>query len=99
MADFVVIAEFSVAAQHKSAFLAACAIDAASSMADEPGCRQFDALTMADAPESVVLYEVYDDRSAFEAHLRTPHYAAFAEAVIRFGVATTQVRLLERQGA
>ena len=52
---------------------------------------------MTDAPESFVLYEVYDDRSAFEAHLRTPHYAIFAEAVIRFGVATTQVRLLERQ--
>jgi len=27
--------------------------------------------------ETVVLYEIYDDRAAFQAHVKTPHFAAF----------------------
>jgi hypothetical protein len=28
-------------------------------------------------PDRILLYEIYDDRAAFEAHKNSPHYAAF----------------------
>lgn len=96
---FVVLAEFSVPAEHKAEFLKLCAFDATSSVRDEPGCRQFEAHTVEDAPEAVILYEVYDDRAAFDAHLQTPHYATFADGVERLGVAKVQVRMLTPAGA
>lgn len=97
--SYVVLAEFGVAPEHKAEFLELCAFDARSSVADEPGCRQFEAHVMADAPDAVILYEAYDDRAAFEAHLRTPHYATFAAGVKRMGVAEKQVRFLQRAGS
>ncbi|MFT4113421.1 putative quinol monooxygenase [Silvibacterium sp.] len=94
---FVVIAEFHVPATHRSEFLDLCRYDADRSVADEPGCRQFDLSTSGEAPETVVLYEVYDDRAAFDYHLTTPHYAKFAEGVERYGVTKVSVRFFDRQ--
>lgn len=93
---YVIIAEFEVSAQRKEEFLELCRFDSTSSVRDEPGCRQFDALTIDDAPDAVVLYEVYDDKAAFDAHLATPHYATFAEGVKRLEVTQKQVRFLTR---
>ena len=94
--SFVVIAELSVPKPHRAEFLELCAFDSRSSVGNEPGCRQFDVLTMESVPEAIVLYEVYDDKAAFDAHLATPHYAEFAEGVARMGVTKTQVRFLDR---
>jgi (4S)-4-hydroxy-5-phosphonooxypentane-2,3-dione isomerase len=48
----------------------------------EPGCRQFDVLVDAKEKTQVVLFEVYDDEKAFEAHQQTPHFKKYlAEAV------------------
>ena len=99
MADdaYVIIAEFEVSAAHKEEFLELCRYDSTRSVQDEPGCRQFDALTIGEAPEAIVLYEVYDDKAAFDAHLRTPHYVIFAEGVERLGITKKQVRFLTRR--
>jgi autoinducer 2-degrading protein len=48
----------------------------------EPGCRQFDVLVDPNDAARVMLYEVYDDEKAFEAHQQTPHFKKYlAEAV------------------
>ena len=48
----------------------------------EPGCRQFDVLVDPNDQARVMLYEVYDDDKAFEAHQQTPHFKKYvAEAV------------------
>jgi quinol monooxygenase YgiN len=48
----------------------------------EPGCRQFDILVDPNDRTKVMLYEVYDDEKAFEAHQQTPHFKKYlAEAV------------------
>jgi quinol monooxygenase YgiN len=48
----------------------------------EPGCRQFEALVDTTDPTKVMLFEVYDDERAFEAHQQTPHFKKYlAEAV------------------
>ena len=48
----------------------------------EPGCRQFEVLVDTSDPTKMLLFEVYDDEKAFEAHQQTPHFKKYlAEAV------------------
>lgn len=94
---FVVIAEFETPAQHREEFLDICRYDGKHSVADEPGCRQFDVSTGEESPNHIVLYEVYDDRAAFETHLTMPHFAPFADALERLNVQRIGVRFFTRQ--
>jgi (4S)-4-hydroxy-5-phosphonooxypentane-2,3-dione isomerase len=58
------------------------ALENAAGARAEPGCRQFDVLVDPADRASVMLFEVYDDEKAFEAHQRTPHFKKYlAEAV------------------
>jgi hypothetical protein len=59
-ATFVVVPEFVVKPDCLDAFLALAKDDASHSVADEPGCRQFDIVQMEGAPCQVLFYEVYD---------------------------------------
>ena len=48
----------------------------------EPGCRQFEVLVDPKDKSQVVLFEVYDDEKAFEAHQASAHFKKYlAEAV------------------
>jgi len=48
----------------------------------EPGCRQFDVLVDPTDRTQVMLYEVYVDEKAFDAHQQTAHFKKYiAEAV------------------
>ena len=48
----------------------------------EAGCRQFDVLVDPHDSTQVMLYEVYADEQAFEAHQQTVHFKKYlAEAV------------------
>ncbi len=77
---FVIVAEFEVKPEALERFLALAKTDASQSVAREPGCRQFD-VTVDRAGHRVVLYEVYDDEAAFDAHLQMPHLAAFRAGI------------------
>jgi quinol monooxygenase YgiN len=80
--SYVVLPEFHVAPGNLEAFLAAARADAEASFADEPGCLQFDVIVdRSTSPARVMFYEVYADRAAFDAHLETPHLAAFRVAL------------------
>jgi quinol monooxygenase YgiN len=58
------------------------AIENATAARKEPGCRQFDVLADPNDPTKVMLYEIYNDEAAFEAHQQTPHFKKYlAEAV------------------
>lgn len=58
------------------------ALENAAGARREPGCRQFDVLVDPADRTRVMLYEVYDDDKAFEAHQQTPHFKKYlAEAV------------------
>lgn len=94
---FVVIAEFQVKPGKMPAFLAAARDDARHSLADEPGCRQFDVLCPEGDDEPVVFYEVYDSRAAFDAHLETPHLERFRRAFPPLVVEERPVRFAQRQ--
>ena len=74
---YVVTVEFVVKAGHAAEFLPAMIENARASREREPGCRQFDVCTDPNDPHAIFLYELYDDRAAFDAHLATAHFKAF----------------------
>ena len=48
----------------------------------EPGCRQFEVLVDEADRAKVMLFEIYDDEKAFQAHQQTPHFKKYvADAV------------------
>jgi quinol monooxygenase YgiN len=74
---YVVTAIFQVEARDADAFLARVRRQAADSLAAEPACHRFDVCIDPSRPGRVLLYELYDDRAAFDAHLESPHFRAF----------------------
>jgi autoinducer 2-degrading protein len=77
----VIVAEFEIKSGSLQRFLELARMDAAESVAKEPGCHQFDVTVDGEGDDRVVLYEVYDDQEAFDAHLETPHLKAFKEGI------------------
>lgn len=74
-----------------AAFMPLISENARLSLAEEPGCHHFDVCVGEDDPRRIFLYEIYDDAAAFEAHLASPHFAAF-DAASADMVAAKQVR-------
>ncbi|MEK1930866.1 MAG: putative quinol monooxygenase [Pararhizobium sp.] len=97
MDAFVVIAEFRVRPEKLVDFLEAARDDAAGSVADEPGCRQFDVVQPEGEDGAVLFYEVYDSREAFDAHLQTPHLDRFRTAFPPLILEERPVRFLQRR--
>ena len=78
---FVVCVEFEIESGQTDVFLAAVRTNAERSFNQEVGCQQFDVCQDRQSPNSVFLYEVYDDEAAFETHKLTLHYDAFNQAM------------------
>jgi quinol monooxygenase YgiN len=92
---YVVTVEFVVKQEHAGAFRSAMIENAAASRRDEPGCRQFDVCVAPDDPATIFLYELYDDRAAFDAHVASAHFRTF-DARVRDWVARKTVRIYDR---
>jgi len=58
-------------------FLEAIAEDAAATI-KEPGCLQFDVLVLANDPNHLFLYEVYESEAAFRAHRESDYFKKYA---------------------
>ena len=58
------------------------AVENARQSRKEPGCRQFEVLVDPQDRTKVLLFEIYDDQRAFDAHQQTAHFKQYlAEAV------------------
>lgn len=57
--------------------------------AEEPGCTLYQANRSTENPDMFLLYELYADEAALQAHRETPHFKAIIEGTI--------VPLLERR--
>lgn len=77
MAEIAVMVRFETQPGQRERFLALVEGHAHASVAGEPGCRRFDVLLPAERDDLVLLYEVYDDAEAFEAHKATERLARF----------------------
>jgi (4S)-4-hydroxy-5-phosphonooxypentane-2,3-dione isomerase len=80
MTGYVVTVEFDIDPAQLAAFMPLMSENAKASLRDEKGCRHFDVCRPRDVPNRVFLYEIYDDEAAFQAHLQTDHFKAFAAA-------------------
>ena len=92
---YVVTVEFVIGAGHAAEFLPAMLENARASREREPGCRQFDVCADPNDPHAIFLYEIYDDRAAFDAHLATAHFKAF-DARVAPWVERKSVRIYAR---
>ncbi|HWA48909.1 MAG TPA: putative quinol monooxygenase [Dongiaceae bacterium] len=77
MSPFVIVVEFRTHPGKMAAFRKLMDENARASCRDEPGCRRFDVLSSPKDPDLILLYEIYDDRAAFDAHKKTRHFLSF----------------------
>ena len=89
----VVCVEFEIEPGQTDLFMTAVRTNAEQSFSQEAGCQQFDVCQDRHFPNSVFLYEVYDDEAAFETHKLTQHYGAFNQAIVGM-VVNKSIRLL-----
>lgn len=68
---------FDIRPAHWDAFLPLMQVQADRSLKEEEGCHRFDICMDPDGPTRVFLYEIYDDRAAFDLHLKSPHFLQF----------------------
>ena len=80
MGGFVVMVDFRLKPGTSDRFRKLIEDNARASVRDEPGCSRFDVVVPEGEPDRILLYEIYDDAHAFEAHMATPHYASFSAA-------------------
>ena len=79
--SFVLAVNIRIKPESVDAFMAKL-LENASNARKEPGCKQFDVLVDPKDRTRVMLYEIYNDEKAFEAHQATPHFKKYvAEAL------------------
>jgi (4S)-4-hydroxy-5-phosphonooxypentane-2,3-dione isomerase len=77
---YVLIVSARVKPEQRGRFLEAIGDNAVSSVRDEPGCLRFDVVRDREDPDHYLLYEVYRDEAAFQAHRDTGHFTRWREA-------------------
>jgi quinol monooxygenase YgiN len=77
--SFVIAVDFKIKPGQMAAFRKLIDDNARASVRDEPGCSRFDVCANRKDADRILLYEIYDDRAAFDAHLKTKHFAVFNE--------------------
>lgn len=86
---FAVTVTFTVKPGDMQAFMPLMLDNARVSLETEAACHQFDVATDPSIPDTVFLYEIYEDRAAFDHHLATPHFKVFDAAVAEMIAAKT----------
>jgi autoinducer 2-degrading protein len=77
---FAIVVDFHLKQGARSEFRRLIDANADASVKTEPGCLQFDVLEPEGESDRMLLYEIYTDKAAFDAHLRTDHFRVFASA-------------------
>ncbi|RYH11273.1 putative quinol monooxygenase [Tropicimonas sp. IMCC6043] len=78
---YAVTVSFTLRPGRMAEFMPLMEQNARTSLAEEPGCRRFDICSDPGSPGIVFLYELYDDRAAFEVHLQSAHFNDFDRAI------------------
>ena len=77
---YIITVEFHLHPGQAEAFLVFVAENARQSLSREPGCRRFDVLLPEHGRDRILLYEIYDDETAFKAHCASAHFQWFDAA-------------------
>jgi len=79
--SFVLVVNIRIKPENVDGFMAKLRENALAAR-KEPGCKQFEVLVDPQDMAKIVLFEVYADQKAFDAHQATPHFKKYlAEAV------------------
>ena len=73
---YLVAVTFQIAEDRAADFAARVQRQATDSLT-EAGCQRFDVWFGPDGYTTVFLFEIYDDRAAFDVHLASDHFKAF----------------------
>ena len=92
---YVITVTFNIKPTHRSEFMTAMLENAKSSLEKEEGCHQFDVCTELEKPNIIFLYELYTDKSAFDAHLASAHFNEFNDKTANW-LDSKEVRAFER---
>lgn len=92
MISLVIIVE--AAPERAEDFARFIAEEAADSVANEPGCRQFTVSRSIEQANIFTLAEFYDDQAALEAHRLTPHFVLFQDRVKEFDLVVSKTVVL-----
>jgi len=92
----VVVVDLGIGDGHLERFMPLLLENARRSLAKEAGCLRFDVCRDAEDPSRLLLYEVYSDAAAFQAHLQSAHFRRFDTATAAM-LASKQVRVLALQ--
>jgi quinol monooxygenase YgiN len=71
------VAEIEIDPAQLEAYKAAVKLEIESSVLIEPGVLALYAVSNKDNPTHVIVFEIYADRDAYEAHLETPHFKQY----------------------
>ncbi|MEM8537121.1 MAG: putative quinol monooxygenase [Pseudomonadota bacterium] len=77
---FAVCVSIALKPDYAAQFMPLMLENAQQTRATEPGCQQFDVTSNTSHPDQIFLYEIYDDRAAFDAHLASAHFRSFDAA-------------------
>ena len=77
---YVVCVHVHVKPENRHDFIQASLENAAGTV-KEPGNLRFDVMQQSDDPNRFMLYEVYLDEDAMDAHKQTAHYATWRDTV------------------
>ena len=69
--------------------------NAVAAVRDELGCHDFQVFQTLDDPDAFILFEVYTDATALDAHRQTPHFQKFVADAGEM-IAEKETRLLGR---
>ncbi len=78
---YVLMVTIDIKPGFKDRFIQAMLDDARGSVGNEPGCVRFDVIQDQKEPNRIYLHEVYKDRAAFDAHMKTPHFLKWNDTV------------------
>lgn len=87
---YAVTVVFELVPGREALFMTQVVANASRSLEVEEGCRVFD-VCASEGNSEVFLYEVYDSRAAFDAHLASEHFLQF-DAASRSWVRSKTVR-------
>jgi (4S)-4-hydroxy-5-phosphonooxypentane-2,3-dione isomerase len=84
MKELVLAVSLKIKADCVEKFMAEVLKNGKAARETEPGCRQFDIVVDPDDPTKAMLYEVYADEAAFEAHQQTPHFKYYLANALQY---------------
>ncbi len=77
---YVRIAELEIAPGQLAQYKVILAAEQEASVRDEPGVVMLHSVALKDQPNQIRLLEVYASRSAYEAHVKSPHFLRYKES-------------------